>query len=67
MTTEQAFILLINDEEYIKSLPVKERRSIFSYRNMYKKGLIKMKKMNVILERHGFKLVSNPDWIKIDK
>jgi hypothetical protein len=65
MTPTEAFEDLINNKEYLNTLDNSHRNTIRSYISMKKHGKLKMKNIDTLLERHGYKKVSEPQWIKI--
>jgi hypothetical protein len=64
VTTEQAFIQIATDTEYLKTLPIDKRNSIRAYYAMYKQGKLKLRNVDTLLESNGYCLVSDLIWEK---
>jgi hypothetical protein len=64
MTPVEAFEDLVKNTEYLQTLDNASRNTIRSYITMRKNGKLKLKNIDTLLERHGYKLISQPQWSK---
>lgn len=62
MTAEEAFKELIENREYILTLPIDERNKISAYASQWRSGTMKLKNIDSLLEKHGYIKTQEPIW-----
>ena len=65
MTSQQAFLELINNKRYLATLPYDERKTIASYRSLYKSKKLKAKNIDTLLKKHKYQLIMEAQWDKV--
>lgn len=67
MTSEQAFLQILNDDAYRLSLPLNEQKSLASYKSQYNAGLLNLSRIDAFLEKHGYVVVQDRLWSRKEK
>lgn len=66
LTKREALLHLLNDKEYLSSLPPAERKKIYSYRSILKHKRKPLLNIDALLERHGYVCVQTSYWARAD-
>jgi hypothetical protein len=67
MTSEQAFLQIINNDEYRLSLPLNEQKNLASYKSQYSAGKLNLDRIDNFLKKHGYKVAQERLWSKKEK
>lgn len=64
MTSEQAFLQIMNDDAYRLSLPLNEQKNLAAYKAAFNKGELNLTRIDNFLKKHGFEVVQERMWSK---
>lgn len=66
LTKREALLHLLNDKQYLATLPPAERKKIYSYRSILKHKRKPLRNIDALLDRHGYICVQTSYWARAE-